>query len=338
MAGQVPQLARFAPYAPIGDVGVGVFFVLSGFILFYNYGDVFEGGVEGGSYRQFIRRRFAKLYPNQIFTLAIIAVLAWGYGDVLAETFHARAANLPFQLTLTHGWYWERGVAFDWNQPAWSISAEWAMYLIFPLLMFWLVRRRSVGALIAAALVPFVAEMLLSLPGVRVSSGIISIMGFFPAGVVLAILLGRRRVRFPRPDLIVIVVSVALFLALGHVHNYWRLPLILLAGLLIAPVIQCRGIVKSVLASRACVFLGHASYATYMVHDIVLRVARPALAKFSVAGASPVLGSLCVLTIYGAVIAFGALTYKAVERPFERILRGRPKPSRARRLAVDVGR
>ena len=46
-----------------GVVGVSFFFVLSGFILTYNYAPVFSEGVSASSYKQFVLDRLARIYP-----------------------------------------------------------------------------------------------------------------------------------------------------------------------------------------------------------------------------------------------------------------------------------
>ena len=169
--------------------------------------------------------------------------------------------------------------------------------------------------------------MLLSLPSITFASGLVSIFGLFPAGVVAGILISRNPgFRVPHPEIVVVVATVLILFALGQISGYWRLPLILLAGLLIIPISQCTGPVGRTLSWRPIVFLGYASYAIYMVHDIVLRVMRPELLGFGVLGEGPAFRLLALLAMYAAVIGFGVLTYLVVERPAERFIRGRSKP------------
>jgi peptidoglycan/LPS O-acetylase OafA/YrhL len=341
VVGLFPSMDRFSAYAPIGDLGVGVFFVLSGFILFYNYESRFREGITSRGYATFVRRRFARIYPNQLATLALIAIIVYGIGGQHAEEFDAPLSNLPYQLTLTQGFYWERGTELFWNQPSWSISAEWAMYLLFPVLVFLAVRLR-VRWLLILAFVPFAIEVLLSTPNVQFASGLISIMGFFPAGVVLGVLLTRYRLKVPRPDLVVIVATVLIIFCLGQIHNYWRLPLLLLGGLLILPVMQCQGLVKGFLASRTAVYLGRASYAIYMIHDIVLRFLRPTLLSAETIAAPPFVRFGALVMLYASVAIAGILLFRLIEVPAERWLRGEkgfePETrSRAPQMEVATG-
>lgn len=49
-----------------GAIAVSFFFVLSGFVLTYNYEADFRDGVSLPSYTQFVRHRLAKIYPAHI--------------------------------------------------------------------------------------------------------------------------------------------------------------------------------------------------------------------------------------------------------------------------------
>src|SRR5438552_14561343 len=56
------------------NVGIGCvsfFFVLSGFILTYNYADVFRGGISLDSYKRFVWDRLTKIYPVHFLALLI---------------------------------------------------------------------------------------------------------------------------------------------------------------------------------------------------------------------------------------------------------------------------
>lgn len=113
-----------------GGNGVQVFFVLSGFILAYTHGDRFRDGLTVSNYLFFVRLRFARIYPVHLFMLLVVTLQLWlwrGF-DPLSDTVCAFVAN----ITLTQAWGTLAGAAY--NQPAWTISAEWFAYLLFPVL------------------------------------------------------------------------------------------------------------------------------------------------------------------------------------------------------------
>ena len=58
-----------------GSFAVDCFFVLSGFVMMYVYGDRFSGGLKKTDLSEFFIARFARLYPVQIFTFLVL--LCW---------------------------------------------------------------------------------------------------------------------------------------------------------------------------------------------------------------------------------------------------------------------
>src|SRR5947208_120138 len=72
----IPGMKAFigAPWLiDAGHIGVSFFFVLSGFILTYNYADLFRDGVSARDYGRFVWDRLTKIYP--VHFLATVVVL-----------------------------------------------------------------------------------------------------------------------------------------------------------------------------------------------------------------------------------------------------------------------
>jgi peptidoglycan/LPS O-acetylase OafA/YrhL len=135
-----PHMTYLYPLIDNSYVFVGFFFLLSGYVLAYNYADRPGRLVK----RDFWRARFARLYPIYLLSL----VLFFG---MLGAEWHARSHGQFFEgviLTplLLQGW--SPALATFWNTVAWTLSCEAAFYLAFP----WLIRMRwpkSPGRLIA---------------------------------------------------------------------------------------------------------------------------------------------------------------------------------------------
>src|SRR5579862_7296652 len=87
-----------APFVALANVGMTLFFVLSGFVIHYNYAAsvALPGGV-----RAFFVARFARLYPLffLVFAISTIGVLrhADGKADVIGP--------IPLYLTFTQTWW-----------------------------------------------------------------------------------------------------------------------------------------------------------------------------------------------------------------------------------------
>src|SRR5580658_2392414 len=127
--------------------GMTLFFVLSGFVIHYNYANLVTGvGVKGiGSY---LWARFARLYPLFLLMMLLYVLVSsrhidyWtGHPERLSSIFRA----LPYFLFSVQSWFY---VLID-NNPlldaiggaspiTWSISTEWFFYFIY-LAFVWLV-------------------------------------------------------------------------------------------------------------------------------------------------------------------------------------------------------
>ncbi len=122
---------------------VDLFFVLSGFVLAYVYQEHFKKAVVWADYRRFMVARFARVYPLHIFMLGLFVILEALQWLLVAQHFpKASLLATPFtgsetifslltNFLLLQTLHWNA----YWNQPAWSISAEWLVYLTVPLLI-----------------------------------------------------------------------------------------------------------------------------------------------------------------------------------------------------------
>jgi peptidoglycan/LPS O-acetylase OafA/YrhL len=117
-----------------GYVSVGFFFVLSGFVLAYTYGEKNRFAPHGAA---FWMARFARIYPIYALSLLIGAGPALG---LLLKTFSHSEAMTQFgfsgllSFSMLQAW---APKVMSWNYPAWSLSAEAFFYLIFPAVGIW---------------------------------------------------------------------------------------------------------------------------------------------------------------------------------------------------------
>jgi len=114
-----------------GFIGVNFFFILSGFVLAYNYQDKF---VENkSSKRNFFIARIARIYPLHLLTLLLAVPLLlkkiW-LGNKLYWLIRFVA-----NLTLFQSYIPIRSIYLSFNRPAWSISDELFFYIAFPFLV-----------------------------------------------------------------------------------------------------------------------------------------------------------------------------------------------------------
>jgi peptidoglycan/LPS O-acetylase OafA/YrhL len=116
--------------AQVSSIGMTMFFVLSGFVMWFNYAARFQSQPLGVALREFVVARFARLYPMYaVVVLVIVTYLMIGRG--------LSAPSLGFILTMTQAWFpVQNGTMLVAVVPPlqhlWSISVELFFYLLFP--------------------------------------------------------------------------------------------------------------------------------------------------------------------------------------------------------------
>lgn len=288
-----------------GDLGVTVFFVMSGFLIttLLSREELHTGRV---SFGQFYIRRAFRLLPLYYLTFAayafIILILHMG-GEV--EAFRG---NLWFYATYQN----------DFAGPGpfghtWSLAIEEKYYLLMPLILFAvpLLRRIPLWT---------VAGLMILLIGSQFTNQYY-FASYVPllAGSLVALAMSRakgfwvlRRLR--HPVIVVALVVVGLVLDLlwtqaPRVHT----PFSLLLALAIPGIVMSDGIFRKILEFKPLVWAGTFTYAVYLFHpvvksaiDVVIaphqKVSALALARFALA----VLGSYA--------LAYGL--HRVFERPF----------------------
>jgi peptidoglycan/LPS O-acetylase OafA/YrhL len=105
--------------ARIDYFGMSLFFVLSGFVIHYNYADLFHAEPLRVAVSRFFVARFARLYP--LYAVVILCSLP------SIPVPYSRWVVLSY-LTMTQSWFNVEMAVFP---PAWSLSTEWFFYLAF---------------------------------------------------------------------------------------------------------------------------------------------------------------------------------------------------------------
>ncbi len=298
-----------------GYLAVDFFFLLSGFVIWLSYGRrLREGGFS--AIPEFLKRRIARIWPLHLFVLAGAVALA----ALLAATGrHVEAefpfAELPLHLLLLQNWGFTH--ALSWNDPAWSISAEMAAYLLFPLLALAINWQRVPGW----AVVVTIAALAVLLHGVMTRGGadnlgsdiprfgLIRCAIEFAAGTAVCALWQRWRSRPVLPATLSALAAAILLAAwaLGMPETL-AVPLAFAATLLTLALTS--GLGRNPLEGRALHWLGEISYATYLGHFLLWFAFKLALVS------DPHDVPLPLIALYLAlVLASSAALYHWVERP-----------------------
>lgn len=136
----------YQPFARLTHCGLSAFFVLSGFVLQYNYGPAMAAGTNR-IVRRFALARFARIYP--LYSLLLLASMISSGASGLQETL-ARPSNLLAFLTLTQSWFFSRAPSLF--PLAWAVSVEVFFYCLFPFAARLLGRLQTPCAVVCAGL------------------------------------------------------------------------------------------------------------------------------------------------------------------------------------------
>ncbi len=121
--------ATFSPLA-YGNLGVQLFLIISGFLIHYS----FLGKQEPLNYRQFMLRRFWRIYPTY---LLVLLFFAFQNQQLTQYVLREERGQLSFitHLLLIHNLFDDADILFGFNGSFWSLALEMQLYALYPLLL-----------------------------------------------------------------------------------------------------------------------------------------------------------------------------------------------------------
>ena len=314
------------PLHEVGELGVQMFFVLSGFfigtsVLAPRAFDSVDYGVN----------RFLRIVPNYLFSLMVVILLidpaplltVHGWGDTLTHVFFVQ------------GWFIDYRVSI--SPVLWTLSVEWMFYL-FMLAAAGLIRSRRTGWWVAFGMVAVALVYRVILWRHAQGDAAILNLGYkqlpgmfdlFACGLIVALLLQHERARRwaarPRVKLVGVVLALAGLVAASAVFRwspppeyYSRGAVVILfplafaipAAALILFFQQYESSIGPMLDRSRLAFIGVISYSIYLYHLVVIQAFNRATKS------SGERSSLYVILALVAVFAVAIAAYYLVEKPF----------------------
>ena len=332
-----------------GRSAVGVFIVLSGYSLMLPIARSADGRLRGGFW-DYIRRRSLRILPPYYAAMAIIIALLLtakhlgGAIGSLSHNVHAddlTAGNVISHILLLQNWAdygrWNSSI----ESSMWSVSVEWQIYFLFPLLLLPLWRRFGLVAPVAVGLLIGIIPLLAFSQEHNFAWANPWYVGLFAMGMAGAVISFSSELRMQRlyralPWGILSATAFGLFLFVAVILDFHHLPdgdaasgfavgLDVLVGLATMCLIvfctrnaHAAGIdsdrrlplVLRLLESPWAIRLGAFSYSLYLVHvPIVLK-----LSQWSSGHFSPVKAFAVDLAGIPIVLAVAYLFHLAFER------------------------
>ena len=318
-----------SPIIERSRLAVDAFFMLSGFILAHVYGPSFAAGTF--RYRSFIVARLARLYPLHLAVLLGVLIMVLG---ALVSGVRYDASTFTLRgfletLFLVQAWF-PSTVDYNWSGPAWSLSAEWFAYLLFP--AFAIVALKFARRPWALLIVSVVTYVLIDaayrsvfgkvLPRAEDDMGILRIIPAFLTGMALYGL-GRGLTWSRTLSVCVAVGTTILLVAAMQISLDDRIIVALTAPVVFSWSMLGKSRCEGLLGSRPLVFAGEVSFALYLVHMPVIVAWKGIVAEMRGIDSAFTVAPLELIGLFLATSALAVALHLLIEKPGRRWIRAR---------------
>jgi peptidoglycan/LPS O-acetylase OafA/YrhL len=328
-------------WIPGGFLGVDLFFVISGYVITRMLLDSIaqSGGLD---LRGFYLARLRRLLPALLFmlTTTVIAVGVWA-----PDTIKRLLVDTPFALTGTINWwlvaneqdYFESIGRPPLLQHTWSLAVEAQFYLVWPLILYFILKKFGKKHIPVAALsIAAASGIALLLVSVSIDAANASKVShvyfgtdthsiglFLGAALAVSWIPQNFRVEISRKGqnfidgigVIGFIGILATFLFIDASNPAMYKIAFPLAGIfgaaIIASIVHPASRFAPVLQNKVLLWIGERSYAIYLWHWVIFQVTRPTV---DLAGQAWALYSLRILIVF----ALADISLRYVELPIRR--------------------
>jgi peptidoglycan/LPS O-acetylase OafA/YrhL len=324
----------YSHFVEKGYLAVDLFFMLSGFVLTHVYRRAFSESITK-HYKQFLLARVARLYPLHIMVLLLFVATA--LTSRLLEyaatgTFEAIPIRGPRSLdAFFANLFMLQGLEagqLSWNYPAWSISVEFAAYLLFPFLLPAIWRASSSYKVALAVLLIAILSLFSYYSGGNFNQwdGPQTLLRCLPEFTLGVLLYAAFRSGAYTPILGSDAVFVLILLTTLSVLHFGGpdLAVVLLFAALILGIVVNTGTVSRIANREPLIWLGNISYSLYLLHGFFQFAIARLLIAFGVQKGSdlPIRMSLVLLiAMVAACLVSATAAYYGIEVVWRRHLK-----------------
>ncbi len=285
-----------------GSFGVDIFFVLSGFIMYYSVKYNTRGGFS------FLLDRLFRIFPVYWFMTALLAISSLILPVISYNTFFTHDTLLKSLLLIPH-----ENPSGDGNYPflyvGWTLTYEMFFYCVLSISLILYKKRALFLATTVLFILPFINHY-----GLLGHNTLL--LYEFVAGVIIAFLYTRLKKSkysyfFSKTDFIIILVIILLtscILAIKVVGFSFPIKL-LSASIIVFVFLLIENFIKNKSILSKLVLMGDISYSTYLIHPIILGWFK-SLFMFT---NNEIFKSLIILTFLYFVYSLSKLSYKLIE-------------------------
>lgn len=314
---------------PLGTIGISFFFVLSGFIITYNYYDK----LTINNAPQFYILRLARIYPVYLLTLLLSLPL----------TTNIEVKTLLLNALMLQSYIPEVKTFFSFNFVSWAVSNQMFFYVLTPVIFYLMHKINIIKAIKTYGVFIWVGLFILSYIVASFFSNtshietaysynwwLLCISPYFRLfdfllGVVLCLIFKEENSE--KPDGYYTCLEVCSLIAVFVAYNaYFKYIGPLHYGLFFAPftgfIIYVfafqKGIISKTISNKMFVILGSLSFSFFMVHQLVIRY----FAKYNMLTNDKLLHDFAIFSVS---ILVSLILYFLYEKPIRGFIRLRLK-------------
>lgn len=278
-------------------LGVSIFYVLSGYLMFLQYGDS-EINCSVKENIQFSWGKIKKLYPLHIITMCfaiVLQIIIRIHNGLSLKGIIYLIGCTGLNVTLLQTWIPYSSINVSLNGVAWYLSVTMFLYFVFPFIKNWIKNiKNSFLTLFCVAMLIF--EIIICIPFIIIlgadSPIYIWFMYCFPIFRVGDFLIGcclcKRNIETVRNDnasfgkysiyeIGATLCTVAVFIWMKQeianplllaTHN-WTTLYIPLAATWITLFVEKKGCITMLLTNRVTIFIGNISAYTFLIHYVI---------------------------------------------------------------------
>jgi peptidoglycan/LPS O-acetylase OafA/YrhL len=272
------------------------------------------------SYLDYIKRRFARIYP--VYLIAIIILLAYYFVKKIPVDYK----GLFYNLTMVQAWI--PGNALSFNTPGWSISVELFFYVSFPFLFNAFYSKQAINKLFIPILLIFIAsqsifhwsinstfyqgfpskshDLLFYLPLMHFNE-------FLIGNISGLIFLRKRKLKNYDWSIVGLLIFLILLLKFENGINYHNGMFAFIFVPIIILISSNTGIITKVFSNKHLVFLGEISYGIYIFQKPVYEWVNGILKYINLDNSTFVFYASLI-----SLIIISAISYKYIETPLRR--------------------
>lgn len=307
-----------------GYLAVDIFFMMSGFVMMASYGGKFTNGYNA-YFKDYMFKRFVRIYPLYIVVLlmcfAVFAILKTNWivhPSVLDYVTNILLLQIPFNRE-------------SFLYPSWSLSVEWCVYLIFPLLTMVTMRAKNYTTIVLMAcafILLWIVMYCTSYDVVHILTNPFQFIGgylnlfkgwsalfkglfeFFVGMCTFKFFQEKKLKRLLSMDILALVL-IFLLLLVYNTDFY----IVLLFPILIYLISHDFSLVGYLFSYKPIYYAGLWSYSIYLIHPLLigklLEKIRQQVESFV---SSHLVSEICsVVLVIGLIIFISSLSYKFVE-------------------------